>query len=91
MAHSVSARKRVRQNEKLRAKNRWRMRALKDSVKSLEDKLVHDGAAADVQKLFREACAVLDRTAQKGVIHKNAAARKKSRLAARMKAAKKQA
>jgi small subunit ribosomal protein S20 len=91
MAHSVSARKRVRQNEKARAKNRWRMRALKDSLKTLEDKLVHDGAAGDVQKLFREACAVLDRTAQKGVIHKNAAARKKSRLAARMKAAKKKA
>ncbi|HVZ93730.1 MAG TPA: 30S ribosomal protein S20 [Phycisphaerales bacterium] len=85
MAHSVSARKRVRQNEKARAKNKWRMRTLKDSLKSLEDKLLHGAPDTELQKLYRESCAILDRTAQKGVIHKNTAARKKSRLAARIK------
>lgn len=87
MAHSVSARKRVRQNEKHRAHNRWRMRALRDSLKTLEDKVLH-GSADEAREALRVAGALLDRTAQKGVIHKNTAARKKSRLAARVKAKK---
>lgn len=90
MAHSVSARKRVRQNQKARAKNRWRMRTMKDSLKVLEDKLLHANAA-EAEKAFRDACRVVDRTAQKGVIHRNAAARTKSRLSAKMKAKKKAA
>ena len=84
MASSPSAKKRIRQNLKHRARNRWRKRTLKDVLKELEDKLVH-ADVAEVQSAFRAACKVLDRTAQKGVIHSNTAARKKSRLSARVK------
>lgn len=85
MAHSVSARKRVRQNAKNRSRNLWRLRTLRTALKTLEDTLAH-GKYDEAQKAFREACQVLDKTAGKGVIHKNTAARKKSRLSARLKA-----
>lgn len=84
MAHSLSARKRVRQSERREARNRWRKRLLHSALRELEDKLLH-GSYKDCVEPFRKACRVLDRTAQKGVIHKNAAARKKSRLSKRMK------
>lgn len=84
MASSPSSKKRIRQNLKRRARNRWRKRTLKDALKAFEDKLVH-GEVTDAQAAFRTACQVLDRTAQRGVIHRNTASRKKSRLSARLK------
>lgn len=87
MAHSVSARKRVRQNEKRAARNRWRLRGLRDALKDLQDRLVHGTYEECIEK-YRAASKLLDRTAQKGVIHKNTAARRKSRLSARVKAKK---
>ncbi|MGP1311057.1 MAG: 30S ribosomal protein S20 [Phycisphaerales bacterium] len=87
MAHSVSAKKRVRQNEAARARNRWRKRAMRESIKDVLDKVVH-GGVDESQEALRKACAVIDRTAQKGVIHRNTAARYKSRLNARVKAKK---
>ncbi|MBX3352595.1 MAG: 30S ribosomal protein S20 [Phycisphaeraceae bacterium] len=87
MAHSLSAKKRIRQNEKRRALNRWRKRAMRDSIKDLLDKVLH-ASVEDSEKAYRDACAVIDKTAQKGVIHKNTAARYKSRLNARVKAKK---
>lgn len=87
MAHSLSAKKRVRQNEKARARNRWRKRAMRDSIKDLLDKVVH-GDVNQSQEALKKACAVIDKTAQKGVIHRNTAARYKSRLNARVKAKK---
>ena len=85
MAHSLSAKKRIRQNEKNRARNRWRTRGIKDALKELSDKLMH-GSAADAKTAFAAAAKVLDRQAAKGVIHKNTAARRKSRLNAKVKA-----
>ena len=85
MAHSNSARKRVRQNETRAARNRWRMRTLRDALKELEDKLLHSGYD-EAKAAYRKASQLLDKTAGKGVIHKNTAARKKSRLNARLKA-----
>lgn len=85
MAHSVSARKRVRQNEAANARNRWRLRTMREAVKELQDKLLH-GTPKDTEAAFLKACQVIDKTAGKGVIHKNTAARKKSRLSARVKA-----
>lgn len=84
MAHSLSALKRIRQNEKRNAYNRWRKRILKDALKELHDKLLHANYAECLEP-FKTACKVLDRTAQKGVIHRNTAARTKSRLAKKMK------
>ncbi|MGC9454280.1 MAG: 30S ribosomal protein S20 [Phycisphaerae bacterium] len=83
MAHSLSAKKRIRQNIKLNARNRWRKRRLKGAMREFEQALESrdfDGA----EKRLRECYRTLDRVAGKGVIHKNAAGRQKARLARRL-------
>jgi small subunit ribosomal protein S20 len=85
MANSISSRKRVRQNEKRRARNRWRLRAMRDSMKEFLDKIAH-GSKEEAQTAYSKCVSVIDKTAQRGVIHKNQAARRKSRLNARLKA-----
>lgn len=87
MAHSLSAAKRIRQNLKRNERNRWRLRTMRDAVKTFEDKILH-GTLDDATKAFRDASKLVDRTAAKGVIHKNQAARRKSRMSARLKARK---
>lgn len=85
MASSISSKKRIRQNIKHRARNRWRLRIMRGAVKDFEQKVAH-GTTEEARESFRVVCRVLDRTAQKGVIHRNTAARKKSRLNRRLKA-----
>jgi small subunit ribosomal protein S20 len=85
MAHSLSAKKRIRQNVKRRARNRWRMKTMKTAIKTFLDKIAH-GSVDDARTAYREAASIIDRTAQRGVIHRNQAARRKSRLNARLKA-----
>lgn len=80
MAHSLSAKKRVRQGLKRRGRNRWRKEKVKAAVKAFETSL-HSGDKAKTAEQLRLASRVLDKVAAKGAIHKNAAARKKSRLA----------
>ena len=87
MAHSLSAQKRVRQNIDARARNRWRLRTLREALKNFRDKLAH-GSPEDAATAFREVSKIVDRTAAKGVIHKNQAARRKSRMSAALKARK---
>jgi len=87
MAHSLSAKKRVRQNASERAVNRWRLRAMREALKEFNEAIVH-GTAATAQETFSKCVAVIDRSAGKGVIHANQAARRKSRLNARLKAKK---
>ena len=87
MAHSLSAKKRVRQNDKRRARNRARKADLRGEIKTFTAAI----AAGDVAKAEQELRAVvvkLDRTAAKHTIHKNAAARKRSRLTKRLNALK---
>ncbi|GEM_PF-59915 len=85
MAHSLSAKKRIRQNAKHAARNRWRMRSMKGVIKDLVDKLAH-GSTEEVTKAHSAFVQSVDRTAGKGVIHKNQAARRKSRMSRRVKA-----
>jgi small subunit ribosomal protein S20 len=85
MAHSRTARKRVRQNESHRARNRWRLRSMREAIKQFRAKLA-GGNLEEAKESFRSCCSIIDRTAQKGVIHKNQAARRKSRLNAALKA-----
>lgn len=85
MAHSLSAQKRVRQNEAARARNRWRLRTMRDAIKDFNEKVLH-GSADDAKAAMKKVSQIIDRTAAKGVIHKNQAARRKSRLCARLKA-----
>lgn len=87
MAHSRTAKKRVRQNVKHRARNRWRLTALREVIKELNESLLH-GTPAQAAEMFKKVSRLLDRSAAQGVIHKNQADRRKSRLSARVKAKK---
>ncbi|MBN1555964.1 MAG: 30S ribosomal protein S20 [Phycisphaerae bacterium] len=80
MAHTLSAKKRIRQNVKRRARNRWRKGQIKDVVKAFEDTL-KSGDAKKMDEALRACYKKLDQVAAKGTIHKNAAARGKARLA----------
>lgn len=74
MANIRSAEKRIRQTEKRRARNRTRVSRLRSAMKKFDSA----GKKADfVPRTYAE----IDRALAKGVIHKNAAARYKSRLA----------
>ena len=86
MAHSISAKKRVRQNIKRRARNRARKETIKDSVKGFVSAIASGDlgkAATELKQVARR----LDKVAAKGTIHKNTAARKRSRMAKRLNAA----
>jgi len=83
----LSAKKRVRQNIKARARNRARKDQIKDSVKAFTAAIT-SGKLDQAEKALRSASQKLDRIATKGTIHKNTAARKRSRLAKRLNAAK---
>ncbi len=85
MAHSRTAKKRVRQNETSRALNRWRLSTMREAVKGFNEKILH-GSVDEATSEFRKASKVVDKTAAKGIIHKNQASRRKSRMAARLKA-----
>ncbi|MDX2117743.1 MAG: 30S ribosomal protein S20 [Planctomycetota bacterium] len=79
MAHSLSAQKRVRQNLKARSLNRWRLTAMRDAVKDFREAILH-GTVEKAAESLKTTLKVIDKTAAKGVIHKNQAARRKSRL-----------
>ena len=83
MAHSLSAKKRIRQNATRRARNRARKKEIKLRVRALNEALA-DGDAGKATDCLRAAIKKIDQVAARGAIHKNAAARKKSRLARRL-------
>lgn len=85
MANSAQARKRARQSEKRRKHNASLRSALRSAIKSVR-KAIEAGNAADAQAVFRTATSLVDRIADKKIVHKNAASRYKSRLAHRVKA-----
>ncbi|CAN5495580.1 30S ribosomal protein S20 [soil metagenome] len=87
MAHSLSAKKRIRQNIKAKARNRARKEGIKLQTKSFLAALA-TGDAAKAETELRKTVQKLDRTAAKHTIHKNAAARKRSRLTLRLNALK---
>ncbi|MEM7754663.1 MAG: 30S ribosomal protein S20 [Planctomycetota bacterium] len=87
MAHTVSAKKRIRQNVARRARNRWRLRSMRVAIKDFQA-AVASGDVSQATEAMRSASKVVDKIAQKGVIHRNQAARRKSRMSARVKALK---
>ena len=87
MAHSLSAKKRVRQNLKRRARNRARKEMIKDQVKAFSSAIT-GGDFGKAETELRKVTQRLDRVAGKGTIHKNTAARKRSRLTRQLNAAK---
>lgn len=80
MAHHASALKQMRQGLKRRARNRMNVSSLKTQVKKLRAAIEAKDAAA-ARGLLSETVARIDKAAKTGVIHDNAAARTKSRLA----------
>ncbi len=85
MANIKSAKKRILTSEKNRQHNVAKRSAMRTAVK----KVVAAIAANDKEKAlaaFQEAQVILDRSATKGLIHKNKAARHKSRLSAQINA-----
>ena len=82
MPNHKSAEKRVRQNEKRRVINRSHRSKVRTYIKRLREAL-DSGKGEDVQTVLPEVISVIDKSVQKGVMHKNAAARYKSRLTVR--------
>ena len=80
MAHTKSAKKRMRQNVKRRSQNRATKSMLRTLVKKVRQ-AVEVGDAAAAKSQLDVVAKRLDQAAAKGVIHKNAVARTKSRLA----------
>ena len=85
MANIASARKRARQAEKRRQHNTALRSELRTAVRNVR-KAISAGDKKAAREVFQRSTSVIDRIADKNIIHKNAAARHKSRLAARIKA-----
>ena len=85
MAKSAQARKRARQAEQARQRNASQRSMMRTYVKKVVTAIAA-GNKDDADSAFKAAVPVLDRMADKGLIHKNKAARHKSRLNAQIKA-----
>ena len=79
MARNLSAEKRNRQNEIHRDRNRGYRSRMRSSIKKLRA-LVESGDAEAARAALPSTLGLIERTARKGVIHRNTAARYKSRL-----------
>jgi small subunit ribosomal protein S20 len=85
VAHTLSARKRVRQTAKRRERNRDRKREIRLELKKMQTAIAGGDKAAAAAE-YKHAQEVLDRIAARGTIHPNTAARRKSKLARRINA-----
>ena len=84
MANTASARKRARQSETQRQHNASLRSELRTAVKNVR-KAIEAGDKAAAQTVLQRAVSTIDRIADKNIIHKNKAARHKSRLAGAIK------
>ncbi len=87
MPHSVSARKRVRQNEKHRLANKASMSRLRTETKKLAQS-IEGGDLGKAETQLRLVTKLLDKASKSSVLHKNNAARQKANLQLRLNAAK---
>ncbi|MGE5491554.1 MAG: 30S ribosomal protein S20 [Actinomycetota bacterium] len=85
MANSAQARKRARQADKQRAHNASLRSTLRTAIKRVRQ-AIQSGDKAAAQTVFQQSMSVIDRIADKKIIHKNKASRSKSRLSAQIKA-----
>ncbi|MBU1236098.1 MAG: 30S ribosomal protein S20 [Gammaproteobacteria bacterium] len=85
MANSAQARKRARQAAKQRGHNMSLRSELRTAIKRVR-KAIGAGDKTAAQAVFKESQSVIDSIADKKIIHKNTAARNKSRLSAAIKA-----
>ena len=85
MANSPQAKKRARQADKARARNASQRSMVRTYIKKVVA-ATEAGEHKAAQEAFQAAVPVIDRFADKGILHKNKAARIKSRLNAKVKA-----
>ncbi len=85
MANTLQAKKRVRQAEKHRQLNASQRSSLRTSVKKVVNALA-SGDKTGGSAAYKDAVSSLDTMARKGLLHKNKAARHKSRLNTRLRA-----
>ncbi len=83
MAHSLSARKRIRQNAKARSRNRWRKGDIRDAMKNYRETILH-GTVEEAKTQLTGLYKMLDQAASGSTMHKNTAARHKSRLTTKL-------
>lgn len=81
MAHHKSALKRIRQTRTRKLYNRGNRKLMREAVKAV--RLATDAGIA--RELLHKAYSILDRVTARGIIHKNAAANRKSSLAAHVR------
>ena len=86
MPNTASAKKRLRQNEKIRLRNRSAKSAMRSQIRKVRE-AVQAGDSEKATAELRLAQKKLDKAASKNLIHKNAAARTKSRLVKLVKSA----
>jgi len=84
VANSPQARKRARQSEKRRTHNASLRSLVRTNIKRVVT-AIQTGDATQAREAYDRAVPVIDRMADKGIIHKNKAARHKSRLNAQIK------
>ena len=84
MANHVSSLKRARQTEAKTAVNRSNRSKLRGTLRQLREAILKGDHSAATEQ-FRATASLLDKSVQKGVLHKNTASRYKSRLNARVK------
>lgn len=77
MANHKSALKRVRSSEAKRLRNRYQAKTTRTFIKKLKD----SSDKAEAQELYKKVSSMLDKLAKRNIIHRNAAANKKSKLA----------
>jgi small subunit ribosomal protein S20 len=85
MANIRSAMKRIRQSEKRRVRNAAARSTVRSAVKTARS-AIEGGQADQARDTLLRTIQILDKAVTKGVIHKNTAARKKSRLARQLNA-----
>ena len=85
MANTAGSRKRARQSEQRRQHNTSQRSAFRTALKDIR-KSIEAGDKEAAMKTYRESISIVDRIADKKIVHKNQAARHKSRLNAKIKA-----
>ena len=81
MANTKSSEKRIRSNERKRVRNQMYRSRVKTMVRKAEEQILTGESS---EEAIRMAISTLDKAAGKGIIHKNNAARRKSRLVAKL-------
>ena len=85
MANSLSARKRARQSEKNRLRNASQRSHVRTSIKKVLT-AIESGDKANAEAAYKAAVPAIDRSVSKGLMHRNKAARHKSRMNSQIRA-----